>query len=133
MPQDFRIMHTMIRVSDLERSIAFYRDNFGMSEIRRMDVPEGKYTNVFIGYGDEAVDPLIELTFNYGDNTYDLGNGFGHIAVGVRDIYKLCDRMRANGVKITREPGPLKFGTLLIAFIEDPDGYKIELIDLDSQ
>lgn len=133
MAQEFRIMHTMVRVGDLDRSIRFYCDNFGMREISRSDVPEGKYTNVFVGYGDVDHDPLIELTYNYGETGYEIGTGFGHIAIGVRDIYRLCEKLKGKGVKITREPGPLKFGTVLIAFIEDPDGYKIELIDLDSK
>lgn len=132
-PPKSRIMHTMIRVGDLDRSIRFYSDNFGMREVSRSDVPEGKYTNVFIGYGDEDTDPMIELTYNYGRESYDRGDGFGHIAVGVRDIYGVCDRLRAAGVKIAREPGPLKFGKVHIAFVDDPDGYRIELIDLDTR
>ena len=128
-----RIMHTMIRVGDLDRSIGFYRDFFGMSEVSRSDVPAGQYTNVFIGYGDEDSDPMIELTYNYGRTAYERGDGFGHIAIGVRDIYAVCDKLRAAGVKIAREPGPLKFGTVHIAFVDDPDGYRIELIDLDTR
>jgi lactoylglutathione lyase len=127
-----RFMHTMIRVGDLERSVQFYRDHFGMEVVKRVDVPEGQYTNVFIGYGEEKSDPMIELTYNYGKDSYELGTGFGHLAIGVRNIYAVCDRMRVAGVTIVREPGPVKFGTVVIAFIDDPDGYRIELIDLDS-
>lgn len=129
---DFRFMHTMIRVGDLDRSIKFYCDNFGMKEISRSDVPEAKYTNVFVGYGSFDTDPLIELTFNYDTDSYETGNGFGHLAIGVQDIYAVCDKLRANGVNIVREPGPLKFGTVHIAFVDDPDGYRIELIDLGT-
>lgn len=129
---NFRIMHTMIRVGDLDRSVAFYSGHFGMSVVKKVDVPDAKYTNVFIGYGDENSDPMIELTYNYGVSSYESGNGFGHLAIGVRDIYAVCERLRAAGVKIAREPGPLKFGTVHIAFIDDPDGYRIELIDLDT-
>tara|TARA_B100000405_G_scaffold84934_1_gene58811 strand:- start:43 stop:447 length:405 start_codon:yes stop_codon:yes gene_type:complete len=123
-----RIMHTMIRVGDLERSIAFYTRHFGMEVIRTIDVPEGKYTNVFIGYGEEKSDPMIELTYNYGVGSYEKGDGFGHLAIGVPDIYAACDAMRGEGVRIVREPGPVKFGTTVIAFVDDPDGYRIELI-----
>jgi lactoylglutathione lyase len=100
-----------------------------MKELRRRDVPEGKYTLAFLGYGDEATHTVLELTYNYGVAGYEMGTAFGHLAIGVPDIYGLCERLRAAGVKITREPGPVKFGTTLIAFIEDPDGYKIELIE----
>jgi len=131
-PGEFRYMHTMVRVGDLERSTAFYCGLLGMKELKRTDVPEGKYTNVFVGYGPEQTHPVIELTYNYGVETYDRGNGFGHLAIGVQDIYAVCDRLRAAGVTITREPGPLKFGTVHIAFIDDPDGYRIELIDLNT-
>jgi lactoylglutathione lyase len=127
-----RIMHTMIRVGDLDRSINFYAKHFGMSVVKKVDVPEALYTNVFIGYGSEDSDPMIELTYNYGTTSYDHGKGFGHIAVGVRDIYAVCDALRAEGVKIVREPGPVKFGTVHIAFVDDPDGYRIELIDIGT-
>jgi lactoylglutathione lyase len=129
----YRLLHTMIRVKDLDRSIAFYVDMLGMKVLRRRDVPEGKYTLAFVGYGDEASSAVIELTHNWGHPGYDLGNGFGHLAVAVPDAYAACDRMRAGGVKITREPGPVKFGTTVIAFVEDPDGYKIEFIQRGSQ
>lgn len=132
MSGNFRIMHTMIRVGDLDRSVDFYSKHFGMSVVKKVDVPEAKYTNVFIGYGNEHDDPMIELTYNYGVPAYELGTGFGHLAIGVKDIYGVCEKLRAAGVKIVREPGPLKFGTVHIAFIDDPDGYRIELIDIDT-
>lgn len=126
MAEGFKFLHTMLRVGDLERSIAFYTTHLGMKEIRRRDVPDGKYTLAFLGY--EGGGTEIELTYNYGVAGYEMGGAFGHLAIGVPDIYATCERMRAEGVKISREPGPVKFGTTLIAFIEDPDGYKIELI-----
>jgi lactoylglutathione lyase len=122
-------LHTMIRVGDLDRSVAFYTQLLGMKEIRRRDVPDGKYTLVFVGFGPEPEHAVIELTYNYGVETYELGNAFGHLAIGVPDVYALCETLRAGGAKITREPGPVKFGTTVIAFVEDPDGYKIELIE----
>jgi len=128
MENQFRYLHTMLRVGDLPRSIAFYSTHLGMKEIRRNDVPDGKYTLVFLGYGDEGTETVLELTYNYGVTSYEMGGAFGHLAVGVPDIYATCEAMRAAGVKISREPGPVKFGTTLIAFIDDPDGYKIELI-----
>ncbi len=118
-------LHTMLRVGDLERSVRFYTELLGMKELRRRDVPDGKYTLVFVGYGDG---PEVELTYNYGVETYDLGSAFGHLALGVPDIAATCDKVRAGGGKVAREPGPVKFGTTVIAFVEDPDGYKIELI-----
>lgn len=122
-------LHTMIRVGNLERSVAFYTKLLGMKEIRRTDVPDGKYTLVFVGYDtEENGASQIELTYNYGVEKYDLGNAFGHLAVSVPDVYAAAEKLRAAGAKITREPGPVKFGTTLIAFVEDPDGYKIELI-----
>src|SRR6218665_3570971 len=123
-----RIMHTMIRVGDLQRAIDFYSTHFGMAVSRPIDVPEGKYTNVFIGSGAEKTDPMIELTYNYGVESYEKGTGFGHLAIGVPDIYATCEAMRKEGIKIIREPGPVKFGTTVIAFVDDPDGYRIELI-----
>jgi lactoylglutathione lyase len=118
----------MLRVGDLERSVKFYSEYFGMKELRRNDVPDGKYTLAFLGYGDEATHTVLELTYNYGVETYELGTAFGHLAVGMQDVYGTCEKLRQAGVKITREPGPVKFGTTVIAFVEDPDGYKIELI-----
>ncbi|GAB6967947.1 lactoylglutathione lyase [Komagataeibacter kakiaceti JCM 25156] len=123
-------LHTMVRVRDLDASLAFYR-LLGMHELRRKDVPEGKYTLVFIGYGDNAAGQAeIELTYNWGqDEGYDVGTGFGHFAVGVPDVAAQVEKVRAGGGKVTREAGPVKFGTTVIAFVEDPDGYKIELIE----
>lgn len=128
MSEGYRYLHTMLRVGDLERSVQFYTRMFGMKELRRNDVPDGKYTLVFLGFGPEATQTVLELTYNYGVESYEMGTAFGHLAFAVPDIYADCERLRAAGVKITREPGPVKFGTTLIAFVEDPDGYKIELI-----
>jgi len=127
---DFRFLHTMIRVFDLDKSIQFYTDILGMKLLRKNDYPDGKFTLAFVGYGDEKDHTVIELTHNW-DQTepYDLGNAFGHLALGVPDIYKTCEDLRKVGAKIVREPGPMKHGTTVIAFIEDPDGYKIELIE----
>ncbi|HTQ70446.1 MAG TPA: lactoylglutathione lyase [Acidocella sp.] len=126
---EFSYLHTMLRVGDLERSVGFYTGLLGMKELRRTEVPEGKYTLVFVGYGDEASNTVLELTYNWGVDKYEPGTAFGHLALGVPDIYATCERLRAAGAKISREPGPVKFGTTVIAFIEDPDGYKIELIE----
>lgn len=124
----YRYLHTMLRVGDLDRSVKFYTELFGMKELRRRDVPDGKYTLSFLGYGDEATHTVLELTYNYGVAKYEMGTAFGHLAVGVPDVAGMCEKLRAAGTKITREPGPVKFGTTIIAFVEDPDGYKIELI-----
>ena len=123
-----RFLHTMLRVGDLQRSVDFYTKQLGMKELRRRDVPDGKYTLAFVGYGDEDSATVLELTYNYGVERYEHGGAFGHLAVGVPDVAAACEKLRAAGTKITREPGPVKFGTTIIAFIEDPDGYKIELI-----
>ncbi|HEY4252402.1 MAG TPA: lactoylglutathione lyase [Roseomonas sp.] len=123
-----RMLHTMLRVGDLERSIAFYTKLLGMKELRRRDVPDGKYTLVFVGYADEDEQAVIELTYNYGVEKYEMGTGFGHLAVGVPDVAAACEAVRNGGGKVTREAGPVKFGTTIIAFVEDPDGYKMELI-----
>ncbi|HTU55383.1 MAG TPA: lactoylglutathione lyase [Acetobacteraceae bacterium] len=126
---DHRLLHTMIRVKDLDASVGFYTKLLGMKELRRREVPEGKYTLAFVGYGDEAEQSVIELTYNWGkDDGYDLGTAFGHLAVGVPDVAATCTALRQAGAKIAREPGPVKFGTTVIAFVEDPDGYKIELV-----
>ncbi len=126
----FRFLHTMIRVFDLEKSISFYTEILGMKVLRRTDYPDGKFTNVFVGYGDENANTVVELTYNWDPETpYTHGSGFGHLALGVPDIYKTCDELRAAGATICREPGPMKHGTTVIAFIEDPDGYKIELME----
>jgi lactoylglutathione lyase len=123
-----RFLHTMIRVGDLQRSVDYYTKLLGMKELRRNDVPDGKYTLAFVGYGDEASNSVIELTYNYGVEKYEMGSAFGHLAVGVPDVAAACEKIRAGGGKVTREPGPVKFGKTIIAFVEDPDGYKIELI-----
>jgi lactoylglutathione lyase len=122
-----KVLHTMLRVGDLNKSIEFYCDVLGMKEKRRHDYPDGQFTLVFIGY--ETDDYEIELTYNYGVEKYEIGTGYGHIALGVTDIYKVCEELRQKGAKITREPGPMKHGTTVIAFVEDPDGYKVELIE----
>lgn len=123
-----RILHTMIRVGDLDRSIRFYTEVLGMKVLRRKDYPDGKFTLAFVGYGDEADTAVIELTHNWDTKAYDLGNGFGHIAVAVPDAYKACEEVAARGGKVTRPAGPMKHGSTVIAFVEDPDGYKIEFI-----
>ncbi|MBL8675711.1 MAG: lactoylglutathione lyase [Rhodospirillales bacterium] len=123
------MLHTMIRVMDLEKSVDFYTRLLGMKLLRARDVPDGKYSLAFVGYGSEKDSSVVELTFNWGqDKPYDQGNAFGHLAIGVPDVYKVCERLAADGARITRAPGPVKFGTTVIAFVEDPDGYKIELI-----
>jgi len=124
-----RILHTMLRVGDLQRSIDFYTGVLGMHLLRTTDRPEQKYRLAFVGYGDEADEAVLELTYNYGVDRYELGNAFGHIAVQVDDAYKACDAIKAKGGRVTREAGPVKGGTTVIAFAEDPDGYKIELIE----
>ena len=124
-----RFLHTMLRVKDLDESIRFYCDHFGMKLLRRSDYPEGEFTLAFVGYGDEKDHTVLELTYNYGKADYELGDAFGHVALGVEDIYGVCDRLRAEGVHISREPGPMKHGKTVIAFVEDPNGYKIELIE----
>jgi lactoylglutathione lyase len=126
---EFSYLHTMLRVGNLEASVSFYTKLLGMKELRRNEVPAGEYTLVFVGYGDEKAHTVLELTYNWGQDHYEIGTAFGHLALGVPDIYATCEKLRAAGVKITREPGPVKFGTTVIAFIEDPDGYKIELIE----
>jgi lactoylglutathione lyase len=123
-----RFLHTMLRVGDLQRSVDFYSKAFGMKEIRRRDVPAGKYTLAFVGYGEEEDNTLIELTYNYGVEKYDLGGAFGHLAVGVPDVAKACEQAAAAGGTITRPAGPVQHGTTIIAFVKDPDGYSIELV-----
>lgn len=124
-----RLLHTMIRVHDLDKSIAFYTELLGMRLLRRKDFPDGKFTLAFVGYGEESDTAVIELTHNWGHEPYQLGDGYGHIALGVPDIHGACERLAAAGAKIPRPPGPMKHGTTVIAFVEDPDGYKIELIE----
>jgi len=124
-----RFLHTMIRVKDLDKSVAFYTKLLGMKELRRNEVPAGKYTLAFVGYEDESSGAVIELTYNWDQETpYEIGSGFGHLAVGVPDVAAACEAVRSGGGKVTREAGPVKHGTTIIAFVEDPDGYKTELI-----
>ena len=125
-----RVLHTMIRVGDLGRSLDFYSNVLGMKILRRKDYPDGRFTLAFVGYGDESSNAVIELTHNWDTNAYDIGTGYGHIALGMENIYTACEAIREKGGKISREPGPMKHGTTEIAFVEDPDGYKIELIQL---
>jgi lactoylglutathione lyase len=128
-----RVLHTMIRVGDLDRSIKFYTNVLGMKLLRRKDYPDGKFTLAFVGYGPETEHAVVELTCNWGTDKYDLGNAFGHIALEVDDAYKACEDIRKRGGKVTREAGPMKHGSTVIAFVEDPDGYKIELIQRGTQ
>ncbi len=125
-----KMLHTMLRVGNLDRSLAFYTELLGMRLLRKKDYPGGRFTLAFVGYGDESDHTVVELTHNWDTEHYEIGSGFGHLALGVEDIYQACERLRAEGAKITREPGPMKHGTTEIAFVEDPDGYKIELIQL---
>jgi lactoylglutathione lyase len=128
------MMHTMIRVLDLDKSIAFYTQLLGMQVLRRQEFPDGKFTLAFVGYGDEETNTVVELTYNWDQKTpYEIGTGFGHLALGVNDIYAVCAELEKQGGKIPRKPGPMKHGTTHIAFIEDPDGYRIELIGLDTR
>lgn len=123
-----RLLHTMIRVGNLEKSIDFYTSVLGMKLLRQKDYPDGKFTLAFVGYGDEKDNAVIELTYNWDTNDYDLGTGFGHLAIEVDDVYQAAEKIRQQGGKIIREPGPMNAGTTIIAFVEDPDGYPIELL-----
>lgn len=123
-----KLLHTMLRVGDMPRSIRFYTETMGMQLLRTTDRPEQKYSLAFVGYGDEAGHSVLELTYNYGVDRYELGSAFGHIAIGVPDVAATCERVRSAGGLVTREAGPVKGGSTIIAFVEDPDGYKIELI-----
>jgi lactoylglutathione lyase len=123
-----RILHTMLRVGDLERSLRFYTEVLQMRLLRRKDYPDGKFTLAFVGFGDEDSEAVLELTHNWGLEKYEIGSGYGHIAIAVDDAQRACDEVRARGGKVTREAGPMKHGSTVIAFIEDPDGYKVELI-----
>lgn len=128
-----RMLHTMLRVGNLEESLKFYVEVLGMKLLRQKDYPDGKFTLAFVGYGDESEQSVIELTYNWDTEDYDLGNAFGHIALGVDNIYETCAQIRLRGGKIVREPGPMKHGSTVIAFVEDPNGYKIELIELSTK
>ena len=123
-----RLLHTMLRVGDLDKSIAFYTDVLGMTLLRRKDYPDGRFTLAFVGYGNEAENSVLELTHNWDTPSYDLGNGYGHIAIEVNDVYKACEQIKASGGKVVREAGPMMHGASILAFVEDPDGYKIELL-----
>ncbi len=123
-----RLLHTMLRVCDLQRSIDFYTAVLGMTLLRQKDYPDGKFTLAFLGYGPESEQTVIELTYNWGVNSYEQGTAYGHIAIAVDDVQTAVDAMRAKGAKILREPGPMKAGTTVLAFLEDPDGYRIELL-----
>ncbi|MEB3293100.1 MAG: lactoylglutathione lyase [Synechococcales bacterium] len=128
-----RLLHTMLRVGDLERSLKFYCEVLGMKLLRQKDYPGGEFTLAFVGYGEEADHTVLELTYNWGKAIYTLGDAYGHIAIGVEDIYQTCEAIKAQGGNVTREPGPMKHGSTVIAFVEDPDGYKVELIQLKAQ
>ena len=124
-----RMLHTMLRVGDMERSKAFYVDVLGMTLLREKKFPEGEFTLAFVGYGEESDSTVLELTHNWGESEYEMGNAYGHIAIGVDDVYSACDKIKAAGGKVVREAGPMKGGTTVLAFVEDPDGYKIELLE----
>lgn len=128
-----RLLHTMIRVGNLEKSIAFYQNVLGMKLLRHNDYPEGRFTLAFLGYGDESTTTVLELTHNWDTEHYELGTGFGHLAIEVEDVYRACDDVRAQGGKVLREAGPMKHGSSILAFIEDPDGYKIEFLSPDRR
>ncbi len=128
-----RLLHTMLRVGNLEASLKFYCELLGMRLLRQKDYPGGEFTLAFVGYGDESDHSVIELTHNWGQDKYDLGNAYGHIALGVDDIYNTCEHIKSQGGKVVRSPGPMKHGSTVIAFVEDPDGYKVELIQLGTQ
>ncbi len=128
-----RLLHTMLRVKNLDRSISFYCDQLEMKLLRKKDYPGGEFTLAFVGYGDESENAVLELTYNWGKEDYILGDAYGHIAIGVDDIYATCAGIKAQGGNVTREPGPMKHGTTVIAFVEDPDGYKVELIQTKAK
>jgi lactoylglutathione lyase len=123
-----RLLHTMLRVGNLDKSLSFYTETLGMKLLRKQDFPDGRFTLAFVGYGEESETTVLELTHNWDTTHYDLGDGYGHIAIGVDDVYAACETIRANGGSIVREPGPMKHGSTILAFVEDPDGYKVELL-----
>ena len=123
-----RMMHTMLRVTDMDRALDFYTDVLGMTLIRRKDYPEGRFTLAFVGYGKEDANTVLELTHNWDTNAYELGTAYGHIAIGVDDVYATCDRIKEKGGKVVREAGPMKGGRTVLAFVEDPDGYRVEIL-----
>lgn len=126
-----KLLHTMLRVGDLDKSITFYTELLGMKLLRKRDFPDGKFTLAFLGYGSEKDNTVLELTHNWDTDHYELGNAYGHIAIGVEDVYATCEEIRANGGKVVREPGPMMHGSTVLAFVEDPDGYKVELLSAD--
>lgn len=128
-----QLLHTMLRVGNLEESLKFYTEVLGMKMLRQKDYPDGKFSLAFVGYGDESDHTVLELTYNWGVEEYNLGNAYGHIAIGVDDIYGTCEEIRTRGGKVSREPGPMKHGSTVIAFVEDPDGYKVELVQLKNR
>ncbi len=124
-----RVMHTMLRVGDLDKSLDFYQNILGMNLIRKHEYPEHEFTLAFVGYGEESKTAVLELTYNWGTDSYDLGDAYGHVAIGVGDVYQACDKIKEKGGKVIREAGPMQGGDTVIAFVEDPDGYKIELLE----
>ncbi len=128
-----QLLHTMLRVGNLEESLKFYMEVLGMKLLRQKEYPDGKFTLAFVGYGDDSDHTVLELTYNWGVEKYNLGDAYGHIAIGVDDIYGTCEEIKARGGKVSREPGPMKHGSTVIAFVEDPDGYKVELVQLENQ
>lgn len=123
-----RILHTMLRVGNLDRALAFYTEVLGMRQLRRADYPDGRFTLAFVGYGDESENAVLELTHNWDTTAYEVGSGYGHVAIEVNDAYKACEEIKRRGGVVVREAGPMKHGTTVIAFVQDPDGYKVELI-----
>ena len=128
-----QLLHTMLRVGNLEESVKFYTEVLGMKLLRQKEYPDGKFTLAFVGYGDDSDHTVLELTYNWGVEKYHLGDAYGHIAIGIDDIYGTCNEIKARGGKVSREPGPMKHGSTVIAFVEDPDGYKVELVKLKNR
>ena len=128
-----QLLHTMLRVGNLEESVKFYTEVLGMKLLRQKEYPDGKFTLAFVGYGDDSDHTVLELTYNWGVEKYNLGDAYGHIAIGIDDIYGTCEQIKARGGKVSREPGPMKHGSTVIAFVEDPDGYKVELVQLKNR